>query len=86
MLILGTLIVTWIAHNWWKILLLIVAIIVIHEYVVHKKHGEYPKANPEAKDAESAAEPVIEESNAEPVPEKYTAEPVTEESDDQESE
>ena len=36
MLVLGTLIVTWIAHNWWKLLLLLVAVIVIHEYWLHK--------------------------------------------------
>ena len=42
MLILGTLVVTWIAHNWWKLLLLLIAIIVIHEYVVYKKHKNDP--------------------------------------------
>jgi hypothetical protein len=36
MLILGTLIVTWIVRNWWKLLLLLVAIIVIHEYMLRK--------------------------------------------------
>ena len=50
MLIIGTLIVTWIAHNWWKLLLLIVAVIAIHEYVLHKKAKE--KA-----DGESEKEP-----------------------------
>lgn len=40
MLILGTLIVTWIARNWWKLLLLLVSIIVIHEYIVYKRHKD----------------------------------------------
>ena len=40
MLILGTLILTWLAHNWWKVLLLLIAVIAVHEYVLHKKAKE----------------------------------------------
>ena len=50
-LILGTLIVTWIAHNWWKLLLLLVAIIVIHEYVLYKNRKNKPA---DAADADAA--------------------------------
>ena len=57
MLILGTLIVTWIAHNWWKILLLLVAIIVIHEYMVHRIHKNDPPAEEDGADgADTPAE------------------------------
>ena len=54
MLIIGTLIVTWIAHNWWKLLLLLVAIIVIHEYVVYKKHNNDASDTAEAADIDTA--------------------------------
>lgn len=40
MLILGTLVVTWIARNWWKILLLLTAVIILREYQVHKHKKE----------------------------------------------
>ena len=36
MLIIGTLVVTWIVKNWWKILLLLIAVIILREYQVHK--------------------------------------------------
>ena len=73
MLILGTLIVTWIVHNWWKILLLIVAVIVVHEYVVHKKHGEYPSAEQRAaKDVKEGGEPGSQEADGEPAQESDT--------------
>ena len=39
MLILGTLLVTWIVRNWWKILLLLVAVIILYEYQI-RKHPE----------------------------------------------
>ena len=39
MLILGTLLVTWIVKNWWKILLLLIAVIILYEYQI-RKHPE----------------------------------------------
>jgi hypothetical protein len=36
LILLFTLIITWISRNWWKLLLLLVAIIVIHEYMLRK--------------------------------------------------
>ena len=48
MLIIGTLVVTWIAKNWWKILLLLVAVIILREYQVHK----YQKKDKAAKVSE----------------------------------
>lgn len=53
MLIISTLIITWIAHNWWKILLLLVAVIVIHEYVLYKKRTQAAEAKPEAESEDS---------------------------------
>lgn len=52
MLVLGTLIVTWIAHNWWKLALLLVTVIVIHEYWLHKnkKPGEKENTGTETED------------------------------------
>ena len=41
LVLLFTLIVTWIVHNWWKLLLLLIGIIVLHEYQVRK----YSKGN-----------------------------------------
>ena len=40
MLILGTILVTWIVKNWWKILLLLIAVIALREYQVHKHKDE----------------------------------------------
>ena len=57
MLILGTLVVTWIAHNWWKLLLLLVAIIAIHEYVLYKSKKNKPaEADGTEADEEAAAD------------------------------
>ena len=42
MLILGTILVTWIVRNWWKILLLLIAVIIVREYQV-KKHRDEEK-------------------------------------------
>ena len=42
MLILGTILVTWIVKNWWKILLLIIAVIIVREYQL-KKHRDEKK-------------------------------------------
>ena len=53
MLIILTLVVTWIAHNWWKLLLLLIAVIILHEYQL-KKH---PKtADGEAEDGKGEGE------------------------------
>lgn len=40
MLILGSLIVAWIVHNWWKILLLLVGVIALREYQVYKHRDD----------------------------------------------
>lgn len=40
MLILGTILVTWIVKNWWKILLLLIAVIIFREYQVKKHRDE----------------------------------------------
>lgn len=46
MLIIGTLVVTWIAHNWWKLFLLLIAVISIHEYKLYKiRTGKKPEAD-----------------------------------------
>ena len=49
MLIIGTILVTWIVRNWWKILLLLIAVIALREYQVHKH-------NDKDKDAEGPSE------------------------------
>ena len=40
MLIILTLIVTWIVNNWWKLLLLLVGVIALREYQVKKHKGD----------------------------------------------
>ena len=44
MLIIGTILVTWIVRNWWKILLLLIAVIALREYQV-KKHRDEEKSD-----------------------------------------
>ena len=58
MLILLTLIITWIAHNWWKLLLLLIGVIVLHEYQVRKHSGDNDKKE---KGAEEKQEETIQE-------------------------
>ena len=48
MLILGSLIVAWIVHNWWKLLLLLVGVIALREYQVYK-HRDDSKATEDEK-------------------------------------
>lgn len=74
MLILGTLIVTWIARNWWRLLLLLVAVIVIHEYIVYKRHkddgtvgtGEDPDAEKNAAEESGGESDAIDDGNEDP--------------------
>ncbi len=42
LVLLATLIITWIAHNWWKLLLLLIGVIILHEYQV-RKYSKKPK-------------------------------------------
>ena len=59
MLILGTLIVTWIAKNWWKILLLLIAVIILREYQVHKhRDGKKDIKSDEGSSDRKAADPL----------------------------
>ena len=53
--ILGTLIVTWIVKNWWKILLLLAAVIILYEYQI-RKHPENRRTY--KSDTDKAADPV----------------------------
>ena len=55
MLIISTLIITWIARNWWKLLLLLVTVIVIHEYMIRKGRAQRAAAqNADAQEQDSA--------------------------------
>ena len=55
MLILGTLLVTWIVKNWWKILLLLIAVIILYEYQI-RKHPENRRTH--KNDTDRSADPV----------------------------
>lgn len=60
LVLLFTLIVTWIVHNWWKLLLLLIGIIVLHEYQVRKYSKGNNQENAEEETAADApAEAVI---------------------------
>ena len=60
LVLLFTLIVTWIVHNWWKLLLLLIGIIVLHEYQVRKySKGNNQEDAEEDTAADAPAEAVI---------------------------
>ena len=60
LVLLVTLIVTWIVHNWWKLLLLLIGIIVLHEYQVRKySKGNNQEDAEEETAADAPAEAVI---------------------------
>ena len=60
LVLLFTLIVTWIVHNWWKLLLLLIGIIVLHEYQVRKySKGNNQEDAEEETAADAPAEAVI---------------------------
>lgn len=52
MLVLGTLIVTWIVRNWWKLLLVLVLLVVLLEYQKRKQvtESEEPQDHGSEKD------------------------------------
>ena len=55
MLIISTLIITWIVRNWWKLLLLLVSVIVIHEYMIRKGRAQRAASqNADAQEQDSA--------------------------------
>ena len=60
LVLLVTLIVTWIVHNWWKLLLLLIGVIVLHEYQVRKySKGNNQEDAEEETAADAPAEAVI---------------------------
>ena len=60
LVLLFTLIVTWIVHNWWKLLLLLIGVIVLHEYQVRKySKGNNQEDAEEETAADAPAEAVI---------------------------
>ena len=60
LVLLFTLIVTWIVHNWWKLLLLLIGVIVLHEYQIRKYSKGNNQENAEEETAADApAEAVI---------------------------
>ena len=60
LVLLFTLIVTWLVHNWWKLLLLLIGVIVLHEYQVRKySKGNNQEDAEEETAADAPAEAVI---------------------------
>ena len=60
LVLLFTLIVTWIVHNWWKLLFLLIGVIVLHEYQVRKySKGNNQEDAEEETAADAPAEAVI---------------------------
>ncbi|MBQ6456462.1 MAG: hypothetical protein IJJ31_04990 [Mogibacterium sp.] len=52
LVLLFTLIVTWIVRNWWKLLLLLIGVIVLHEYQVRKYSKGNDKENADSEPAD----------------------------------
>ena len=60
LVLLFTLIVTWIVRNWWKLLLLLIGVIILHEYQVRKySKGNNQEDAEEETAADAPAEAVI---------------------------
>ena len=47
LVLLATLIITWFVHNWWKLLLLLIGVIVLREYQV-RKYSKKPENTEDA--------------------------------------